>query len=345
MKIDVLCRDGSPLGVVEADINGEINGRLGVGGAELALLTMCAAWKFNGHAVRLYNNPRIANMSTFEQLPLSAFDPQAERDVLIVFRSPNPAAVGAKGLRVWWSCDQMTIDDYSAFAPQVDRIVTISNYHSKYFLDHYGIKNTVAIDLPVRTFEYKQPIEKKPKQCIFTSIPDRGVRELHTAWSQIVQQVPDANLVITSDWRLWTTWATEDMVRPYKLSFAHLPNVVYRGAVKRPELVKLQLESALLTYPCIYEEMFCITVAEAQVAGVVPITSCYGALQTTNMGIVLSGNPKDSDWISRFVQIVVDKLNAPEKVKEQQDHLRTIAMKRFSLETVLDRWYTEVFNV
>lgn len=60
MKIDVLCNDGSPLGVVEADINGGIPGRMGVGGAELALLTMCAAWKFNGHDIVLYNNPRVS---------------------------------------------------------------------------------------------------------------------------------------------------------------------------------------------------------------------------------------------------------------------------------------------
>ena len=40
MKIEILCRDGSPLGVTEKSINGD-DGRLGVGGAELALLTLC----------------------------------------------------------------------------------------------------------------------------------------------------------------------------------------------------------------------------------------------------------------------------------------------------------------
>lgn len=343
MKIDVLCRDGSPLGIVEPDVNGEIMGRIGIGGAELALMTMCAAWKFNGHDVTLYNNPRIPDISSFAQANIGQFDPSAERDVLIIFRSPNPSAVGAKGLKVWWSCDPCTIDDYGAFSKQVDKIVTISPHHSNYFLTHYGIDTSVSIDLPVRTWEYKKELPKHPKQCMFTSIPDRGVMELQAAWAQIIQQVPDASLVITSDWRLWSEWAREDQIRPYRLSYAHLPNVTYLGAVRRPELVKLQLESELLTYPCVYEEMFCIAAAEAQVAGALPITSEYGALGTTNMGIRLYGNPRDPNWIELFVKNVVEQLQAPEKLKEQQARLREMAMKRFSIETVLDKWYG-VFN-
>lgn len=344
MKIDVLCNDGSPLGIVEADVNGEIPGRLGIGGAELALMTMCAAWKFNGHDVTLYNNPRVVGASSFKQKHIPQFDPQEDRDVLVIFRSPNPMAVGAKGLKVWWSCDPATVGDFTDFAKQVDRIVTISPHHTKYFKEHYGIDTASYIDLPVRTWEYKEEIEKKPKQCMFTSIPDRGVMQLHAAWGQIVRQVPDANLVITSDWRLWSDWANEDQIRPFRLSFASLPNVSYLGAIRRPQLVKLQMESAILTYPCVYEEMFCIAVAEAQVAGALPVTSEYGALTTTNMGISLYGNPRDSEWIDRFVKVVVDRLNSPEKLKEEQTRLREMATKRFSIETVLDQWYKVFHN-
>lgn len=342
MKIDVLCRDGSPLSVVEADINGEVPGRIGLGGAELALMTMCAAWKFNGHNLRLYNDPRVLGLSSFEQLPVRAFDPQEDRDVLIIFRSPNPASYDAKGLKVWWSCDPCTIDDYGAFAKTVHKIVTISPYHSKYFLTNYSIENTTYIDIPVRTWEYKKEIPKNSKQCMFTSIPDRGVMQLREAWETIVKEVPDASLVITSDWRLWSQWANEDQIRPFRLAFAQLPNVTYLGAVKRPALVQLQMASELLTYPCIYEEMFCIAAAEAQVAGALPITSEYGALSTTNMGVVLYGNPRNIDWRERFVQTVVEKLNSP-TLKDEQAHVRELAMKRFSVETVLDKWYG-VFN-
>lgn len=343
MKIDVLAHDGSPLGICEGDINGEIDKRIGVGGAELAILTLCAGWKFHGHDVTFYNDPKMGWKSSFNQMPCGAFDPNADRDVLIVFRSPNEKAFGAKGKKVWFSCDQYTIGDFKEFAPHVDRIVTISPYHTKYFKDIYGIENAQHIDLPVRTWEYKEPPVKKPKQCMFTSIPDRGVVPLRKAWQKIVTAVPDASLVITSDWRLWAEWQTEASIRPFRLSYADAPNVSYLGAIKRPELVKIQMESELLLFPCTYEEMFCITAAEAQVAGALPITSEAGALPTTNMGIKLYGNANDDEFIERFADVAIQKLTHPEKLKEEQDWIRRMAMERFSIEKILDQWY-QVFN-
>jgi len=115
MRIDILCNDGSPLGVSEKSINGE-DGRMGVGGAELALLTMCRAWHDAGNRVTLYNSPDPQGSSVFFQKPIDSFSPQAPRDVLIIFRSPNTRIKdGAKGLKVWWSTDQRTIGDFKEF--------------------------------------------------------------------------------------------------------------------------------------------------------------------------------------------------------------------------------------
>jgi len=342
MKIDVLCNDGSPLGVTEKTLRGE-DGRLGVGGAELALLTMCSAWQFYGNKVTLYNDPKEFGASSFEQKNISDFYPEQDRDVLIIFRSPNSRINGATGLKVWWSCDSHTEGSFADFSRKVDRIVTISQYHSKYFRDMYGINESIPIDLPVRTWEYRRKINKKPKQCIFTSIPDRGLMELHAAWPRIQAEVPDANLVITSDWRLWGDWITDEPVRPYRLAYSHHPNVSYLGAVKRSQLVDVQLESSLHIYPSIFNEMFCIAVAESQVAGVFPVTSDSGALPTTNMGRVLHGNPQDSAWTDAFVQNVVELLNDP-KLESKQKWLMEVAKKRFSIEAILAQWDEKVFK-
>lgn len=344
MKIHILCNDGSPLGVTEKTLHGE-DGRLGVGGAELGLLTMCRAWQYYGNEVVLYNDPREGGASSFEQRTISQFDPYEDRDVVIIFRSPNThyETESMKGLKVWWSCDSYTINDFQAYAPRVDRIVTISPYHSKYFKDMYGIHNSIPIDIPVRTWEYKDDVPKKMKQCIFTSIPDRGLMELHAIWPLIQSQVPDANLVITSDWRLWSDWATDEPVRRFRLAWGHHPNTDYRGAIRRHELVQLQMESSLHLYPCVFEEMFCISVAESQVAGVLPVTNNAGALPTTNMGRMLYGNPSDPTWVETFVKNVVELLNDPD-LDKKQDWVRSVAMSRFSTETIVAKWDKEVFS-
>ena len=130
MKIDVLCTDGSPLGVTSKTVWGD-QWRIGVGGAELALLTMCEQWTKYGNEVVLYNNPMEGNASPFEQRSVGLFDPKGDRDVLIVFRSPNPLALVSNGMKVWWSCDQYTIGDFSRFAGGMNKIVCISNFHAK----------------------------------------------------------------------------------------------------------------------------------------------------------------------------------------------------------------------
>lgn len=341
MKIDVICNDGSPLGVTERTLRGE-DGRLGVGGAELALLTMCSAWQFYGNKVRLYNTPKEYGVSSFEQCNLDDFHPHDDRDILIIFRSPNPRIQHAKGKKIWWSCDSYTVDDFRAFRQQVDKVVCISPHHAKYFKTMYGINDGIAIDLPVRTWEYKKA-PKVDKRCIFTSIPDRGVMELHSAWARIVKEVPDASLVITSDWRLWADWCTEEQIRHFKLSYAPLPNVTYLGAVKREKLVKIQQEAQLHLYPCIFEEQFCISVAESQVAGVFPITSDMGALPTTNMGRVIHGNAQDSSWQDIFIKNTLELLT-DEHLEEKQKYVQECAKKRFSIENILNQWQDKVFD-
>ena len=342
MKISVVCNDGSPLEITEKTMRGE-DGRLGVGGAELALLTMCSAWNYYGNDVTLYNNPKEMGASSFKQLPIADFNPKGDSDVVIFFRSPNSLASKVKGKKIWWSCDSYTVDDFRAFRQQVDKVVCISQHHAKYFKDMYGISDAIAIDLPVRTWEYDKKAPKISKRCIFTSIPDRGVMELHAAWPRIVAEVPEASLVITSDWRLWADWCTEDQIRHFKLSYSHLPNVTYRGAIKRSELVQIQQEAEVHLYPCIFEEQFCISVAESQVAGVYPISSDAGALSTTNMGMVLHGNPQDSDWQDLFVSKAVETLTDP-KLPQKQEWLREVARKRFSIENILRQWQDKVFD-
>lgn len=343
MKLEILVNDGSPIGVTCKSISGE-DGRLGVGGAENALLTLCEAWYKDGHEVILYNSPSEPNGSPFKQLGIDEFESNDAHEYVIVFRSPNHRIKNVKAKKViWFSTDQTTIGDFKAFADEVDKIVTISKFHTDYFKTMYGIYNTVSIDLPVRTWEYKEPIEKVSKRCIFTSMPDRGLMPLNAAWPLIVRDVPDASLVITSDWRLWDAGFDESPVRPYRLAFAHQPNVTYLGAVNRGRLIEEQLRADLHIYPGIYDELFCIAVAESQVAGAFPITSNHGALGSTNMGMVISGNPHTPQWISIFASKVVELLNDP-KLAERQGRVQELALKRFSIHRILEQWQEKVFN-
>jgi len=344
MKIHILCNDGSPLGVTPQTIYGD-GVQVGVGGAELALLTLSEAWKERGHDVVLYNDPRSPNKEVLDQRPISAFSSQEDRDILITFRSPNHRTYGAKGKRIWWSCDQNTVGDFRRFSKHNHQVVTISPRHKDYFSATYGINSTV-IDIPVRTWEYQdQGVERIKNRLLFSSVPDRGLTLLARAYPAIKSAVPDVSLVITSDYRLWGSNMGAGTSQ-YVSQFLGKRDVIYRSAIPRRELIREQLQADCLSYPCTYDELFCIAVAEAQVAGAYPVTSGKGSLTTTNMGIVVPGSPDDylRGWLSVFVQSVVGFLTKSETEKEKMRiDLMERSNLRFGLATILNQW-DEVFN-
>jgi glycosyltransferase involved in cell wall biosynthesis len=340
MKIEILCSDGSPMGVHYSDIFGE-NGRVGVGGAELALLTMCEGWTRSGHEVVLYNNPRKLNESPFEQRQVSQFNKKDKRDILIVFRTPTPKILGATGLKVWWSCDQYTTGDFSHFSRFPDRIVTISPHHSNYFSEKYGIGNSIHIDLPVRSWEYDLDVPKVKDRLIFTSVPQRGLEIVAKTFPRIRDILPNVSLVITSDYRLWG--AISPLNQEYMQMFMRQRNVEFLGAIPRKRLIEEQLKAQIHFYPATYEELFCIAVAESQVAGAVPITTTIGSLATTNMGVQIDGDARDPNTQAMFVQKTVEYIQK-RKLEAMQKSLMTKARERFSLERILKEWDSKVFD-
>ena len=344
LSIHVLTTDGSPLGVSYKSIWGD-EWYIGCGGAESSMLTLCEAWTKQGHTVVLYNQPKEKDASPFEQRNVNDFNPDDNRDILINFRTPNKFTVTSKGLRVWFSCDQFTAGSYAGFAKYVDKIVCISPFHQQHFLKEYKIENSIVIDLPVRTMDYDdKDIKKVKNRLIFTSVPRRGLDILCKMWGSIQKQVPDVSLVITSDYRLWGTPFPQD--EEYRVNWlTHATSAVsYLGAISRSRLIEEQLKADILAYPCVYDELFCITVTEAMYAGVYPITSGVGALPTTNAGTVITEPVQDSLFRKKLIDEVVYLLQNRDELKKRQDNMKKIATERFSIDTVLKKWDEEVFK-
>lgn len=336
LKIDLLCNDGSPLGVVPGNVYGR-----GVGGAELAMLTWVTTMASRGHGVRVFNNPKPKPgvYDGVEFLPKEAFIPTENRDAFVTYRSPNThTETGAGTIKIHWSMDQFTVGDYAVdIVPHVDAIVCISPYHVTDYLSRYHppAEKIGYLDLGVKLPDYDgAEIRKIQGRCVFCSMPDRGLRNLHMLWSKILEREPEASLVITGDYTLWG--ASNPGNQQHRLQWLHTPNVKFLGNIPREQLVMTQLQAQVHTYPCIYKELFCIAAAECQVAGAVPITTNTGALATTNeFGFLLPGNVLASRWQQLFVEAVVAamKMTEPERLVMQQQ-----ARDRFDWETICNQW-------
>ncbi len=338
MKIALVVNDGSPLGVTPPDIYGR-----GVGGAELSMMTLMKVLAGRGHEVEVFNDPRVVQeFDGVQYRRRKNFNESEGRDAVIIFRSPNPLVTRRCGAtkKIWWSCDQYTIGDFAMQGRQVDHIVCISDFHKEYFKYHYKLDKQIAvIDLGVLLPEYDLDVKKISGRMVFCSVPDRGLDRLLAAWPIIKSEAPDASLVITSDYRLWG--ATANNAR-HRLSWAGEPDVKFVGAVNRSDLVKIQLEAEVHAYPCTYDELFCISVAECQVAGALPVTSSWGALRSTNeYGIQIPGNPHSPDFIKTFAKRVAGLITTERPFLEmKREMMMTKSCLRFDWQIIAKKWET-----
>jgi len=79
------------------------------------------------------------------------------------------------------------------------------------------------------------------------------------------------------------------------------------------------------------------------VAGAYPITSDFAAVNTTNMGTVLSGDPISREWLwNIFANEVAKNLNSP-LLLDKQKYVRDLAVNRFNPETIMTQWDEKVF--
>lgn len=344
MRIDILCNDGSPMGVTPGMMYGEspVSGRVGVGGSEYALLTMCEYLAKAGHEVNLYNDPvdstcRIPHDYGFDQWQCLNFDPNANRDVLIIFRSPNAKSINAKGLKVWWSCDQFTVGNFAEFYTTVHKTVCISQFHADYFGNRYGINDAIVTDLPVRLDEYQTPVEKVRNRFIFNSVPNRGVIPLKRIWPTIRMNFPDASLIITSDYRLWgASHGTEE----YRVSWMDHGGYEYAGALPRRRMVEEQLKAEFCLYPCTYDELFCIAAAENQVAGIELVTTSQGALRTTNMDVQLDVDAKSPHNDMLLADAILKKM----RERKFDGTIQQKAIERFDPMKIVRYWEERILQ-
>jgi glycosyltransferase involved in cell wall biosynthesis len=343
-KIDVITVDGSPKGVTPLAIENP-----GVGGSELMLMSWAKKMAERGHKIRIYNNPKqIGNIEGVDYLPDSDFLPDEKRDYLISFRGVIPVGFNAYGKKIGWSTDQYTHGNYATeWYPRIDKMIGISEFHKNDHIKRYGkiAEKMQVIDIGVFSEDYtKYKIEEKLEyQCIYSSVPDRGLSNLRQIWDELKAKIPQIKLWITGSFGLWNGGISE-MDMQHRLQWVGVKDVEYFGRVNRSRLTELQSKAECCLSPNGYPENFGIALAENQVAGNLLVSSDYGALETTNRtGIKI--HVQDN----MFRELFID--NVYQYFQKDLAHRREInrkiqekAINEFDWNIIIDKWEKEVFN-
>jgi GT2 family glycosyltransferase len=150
-------------------------------------------------------------------------------------------------------------------------------------------------------FHLKSP---KSKTAIYFSGPHKGIAPLPKIWKQVIKNHPDAKLKVFSSHNLYGEQYEQHFKIPEHLEaieeLKSLPGVEYSPCIDREQLLPHIQDAAFFMHPNVWEETFCVSMAEAMVCGCYPITSDIGALREVSFNrgkyIPMTGKNTQVGW-------------------------------------------------
>lgn len=321
-----------------------------IAGSETQMIRLARALRARGHWVDLFD--QWADINAIEN----------RYDVLIVKRQADCVHLAAQkkhrgrpifGRVVFWTGDDTNQPFLEGmrdpkrlhdFKKSVSVILAISEYQKRRFIElGFPIEQIVRTryGLPMEFFwrcnKSSRPfISGAPKQCIFTSVPFKGLAEVPRLWREVLKKVPDAKLKCFSNMQIHGH--NKSANSPYTRIFEELRSIGVEvpGAATQTQIYDELCQSRCLFYPNTFPETFCLSALEARLAGAVPVTTDAGALpEVCGLGSMLVPmSPQYSEiFVDRTVRLLTD-----DQFWIRQTILNQHGRKAYRIESIAEEW-------
>lgn len=339
----------------------------GIGGSETSHVEMAMRLAQRGHDVTSYTD-----------LPKDDpdFDPEfggvhwrdlaeanlADDGLWIVYRAPelglHPAVARAgerqDGRRFWLICQDVWYPKWSpAAAAAFDRIFALCPDHKADMIRRdQSVADRVAMTsngVNVETIEAAEleAPERNPKRLIWTSSPDRGLKEVLDIFERAREMVPDLELAIfygmdnidricggdRTRWPWVQSWQQYDRANA-------MAGVTWHGRIGQDALKRELFASGIWLYPTWFSETSCISCMEAQACGCIPITRPFWAVghNVRFGGVFVEGEPNEPLVKARYVATLAAVALDPEGQEAVRAAMMPAARQYFSWERWADQW-------
>lgn len=247
-------------------------------GTEESVREWASELKRQGFDVTVYYNGFPTEYEGVEYKVYDNYKPH-EREINVKYSEFKHA----KNKNVWYLTNETNIADKQE---EVKRFAGVI-FPSKWAMDNLGYEGNVRIVPHGYNSDKIYPETKTTNQCLYASSPDRGFDELVKHWPKVVEQIPDATLLVT-----------------YGIEPIDLPNTMFLGKVNDDLMAQLFRTSDFWLHPCTGGELFCMSAVKAQVSQAIPVIYPTMALaETVRYGIRCDKN----DFVDRLVATMNDK--------------------------------------
>ena len=306
------------VGYQKERLNCNILDTTGIGGTELASIKIAEGLALYGHQVFLVGDvePGLQNRVTWVSIAEASLKNLGPLDVIIAASYINFIKVFQEftsAKKIFWAHNTdyypwymgEVIPNSERLLNKVDLTICLTEWHKSQWATKYNVKNIEVIGNGIDPANFRLEIPKVKNRFIWSSAAERGLIDLLKNWYRILHIKPDATLEIFSP--IYALPELDTIAK--ETSLLEQTGIIVRGSQPQQELHKSMLRAEFWPYLTSYEETYCITALEMQIAGVLPITTNVAALsETINSGIILEDNETKWDLSLQILSILNNEL-------------------------------------
>ncbi len=303
-----------------------------LGGSETALVQMARVLAGRGHKVQVFcrcPQPGVYNGVLYRDRKDIVRAAGEERfDALIVSRFFSILDLPWQaGLRVLWNHD--ILDQPPQLAErlaELDACLVLSRFHAANFIGALPecatklitTRNGLDLSLIARA---SQGVGRVPGRMCYVSRPERGLKLLlEKIWPRLLLRIPHLTLHICG-YEIDET----DLPASLRAEYAQIreliknsKNIEYLGALPKARYYAHLASCQALLYPCVFPEISCLAVLEAQALGTAVFTSNDFALKESVMveQFKVAGQPGSDQYVRDYLARVHELLSQPALLQE-----------------------------
>ena len=149
----------------------------------------------------------------------------------------------------------------------INKCICLTEWHKNEFINKYPIlKDKISLinnGIDCQSFSNIVTNKKIKNKFIYSSRPDRGLNILLELWPQILENLPDATLVIS----FYGTFSSDQLT--LKTIIDSYDSIQYLGKLNGQQLYEEMASSEYWLYPTHWPETSCITALEMLMSGVI----------------------------------------------------------------------------
>ncbi|MDR1487796.1 MAG: glycosyltransferase family 4 protein [Deltaproteobacteria bacterium] len=325
-----------------------------LGGSETAFIQITRALAKQGHTVMAFNNCQEAKehcgvsyhpfRKSLQLLASQNFD------VIVVSRFFGFFSLPIKSrIKVLWNHD--TLDNPQALRAindEIDLIFVLSEFHRNNYLtrlpelDDRTVVTRNGLDLKLLE-EATRGVKKVPGTLIYASRPERGLKHLlEEIWPRLSRARSDLKLYLCG-YNVNQKLLNDELIKLYQylsVLASKDDRIINLGCLSKAEYYRKLAESEILVYPCIFPEVSCLAVLEAQaVSTAVLTTDGYALSESVALPeFKIAGRPYSPSYIEKFVERALKFLSDGELLDSLAKKSSSMIKSRYSWEQVAKEW-------